>query len=67
MNKSKIRSKILKFRKDNTNKNFKIDPRKFFSFLKTRKYNFKNFGGYYPTNYEIDDLEILYLLEKKKL
>ena len=25
MNKSKIRSKILKFRKDNTNKNFKID------------------------------------------
>ena len=67
MNKSKIRSKILKFRKDNTNKNFKIDPRNFFSFLKTRKYNFKNFGGYYPTNHEIDDLEILYLLEKKKL
>tara|TARA_B100001029_G_scaffold150059_1_gene131963 strand:+ start:229 stop:774 length:546 start_codon:yes stop_codon:yes gene_type:complete len=65
VNKSKIRSKILKFRKDNTNKNFKIDTRKFFSFLKTRKYNFKNFGGYYPTNHEIDDLEILYLLEKK--
>ena len=66
MNKSKIRSKILKFRKDNTNKNFKIDTRKFFSFLKTRKYNFKNFGGYYPSNNEIDDLEILYLLDKKK-
>ncbi len=65
MNKSKIRSKILKFRKFNSNKNFKIDPDKFFSFLKTRKYNFKNFGGYYPSNHEIDDLEILYLLEKK--
>ena len=65
MNKSKIRSKILKFRKDNKNKNFKIEPDKFFSFLKTRKYNFKNFGGYYPSNHEIDDLEILNLLEKK--
>ena len=65
MNKSKIRSKILKFRKNNSNKNFKIDQDKFFSFLKTKKYNFKNFGGYYPSNYEIDDLEILDLLEKK--
>jgi len=65
VNKSKIRSKILKFRKNNSNKNFKIDQDKFFSFLKTKKYNFKNFGGYYPSNYEIDDLEILDLLEKK--
>ena len=65
MNKSKIRSKILKLRKKNSNKNLKIDIDKFFSFLKVKKYDFKNFGGYYPSNYEIDDLEILYLLEKK--
>ena len=66
MNKSKIRSKILKLRKENSNKNLKININKFFSFLKNKKFNFKNFGGYYPSNYEIDDLEILYLLDKKK-
>ena len=66
MNKSKIRSKILKLRKKNSNKNLKININKFFSFLKNKKIYFKNFGGYYPSNYEIDDLEILYLLEKKK-
>jgi len=65
VNKSKIRSKILKLRKKNSNKNFKINTNKFFSFLKKCKYNFKNIGGYYPSNNEINDLEILYLLEKK--
>jgi 5-formyltetrahydrofolate cyclo-ligase len=65
VNKFKIRSKILKLRKNNTNKNFKINSNKFFSFLKINKYNFKNLGGYYPSNFEIDDLEILELLEKK--
>ena len=66
MNKSKIRNKILKLRKNNTNKNFKINLNKFLSFLKINRYNFKNLGGYYPSNFEIDDLEILELLEKKK-
>ncbi|MBD1173123.1 5-formyltetrahydrofolate cyclo-ligase [Pelagibacterales bacterium SAG-MED03] len=65
MNKSKIRSKILKLRKNNINKKYKINSDIFFSFLKKYKYNFKNFGGYYPSNFEIDDLEILELLEKK--
>ena len=65
MNKSKIRSKILKLRKNNSSKNFKINPDIFFSFLKQRKYSFKSLGGYYPSNFEIDDLEILELLEKK--
>jgi 5-formyltetrahydrofolate cyclo-ligase len=63
--KSKIRSKILKLRKSNINKNFKINSDKLFSFLKTKKYNFKNLGGYYPSNYEIDDLEILELFAEK--
>ena len=65
MNKSKIRNKILKLRKNNTNKNFKINLNKFLSFLKINRYNFKNLGGYYPSNFEIDDLEILKVLEKK--
>ena len=65
MNKSKIRNKIIKLRKNNSNKNFKISLDKFFSFLKISKLNSKNLGGYYPSNFEIDDLEILELLEKK--
>ena len=65
MIKSKLRSKILKLRKSNINKNFKICPNRFFSFIKKNKYNFKNLGGYYPSNYEIDDLSILELFEKK--
>ena len=66
MNKSQIRKKILKIRKKNFDKNFKINSDKLISFLKTNKSNFKNIGGYYPSNYEIDDLEILELLKKKK-
>ena len=65
MDKSKIRRKIIKLRKKNYKKNFKIDIEKFFSFLKKNRYNFKNLGGYYPSNCEIDDLEILHLLERK--
>ena len=64
MNKSKIRSKILKLRKNNANKKFKINSDRFLSFLKTNKYKLKNLGGYYPSNFEIDDLEILKLLNK---
>ena len=65
MNKSKIRSKILKFRKKNFNKNLKINLDKFISFLKMNVSNARKIGGYYPSNYEIDDLEILDVLDKK--
>ena len=65
MNKSKLRSKILKIRKNNYSKKLKINSEKFLFFLKKNKYNSKNLGGYYPSNYEIDDLEILTLLERK--
>jgi 5-formyltetrahydrofolate cyclo-ligase len=65
VNKSKLRSKVLKLRKNNINKNFKISSDKFFSFLKKQKHNLKILGGYYPSNFEIDDLEILKFLEKK--
>ena len=45
----------------------KINPKKLFYFLKKNKLNFKFLGGYYPCNYEIDDLEILNFLRKKNL
>jgi len=65
VNKSKIRSKILILRKKNFNKNLKINLDKFVSFFKKNIPTAKKIGGYYPSNYEIDDLEILDLLEKQ--
>ena len=65
MNKSQIRNKIIKIRKKKFDKNLQINLGKFISFLKIDKLNLKNIGGYYPSNYEIDDLNILDLLEKK--
>ena len=65
MIKSKLRSKVLKIRKNNTFKNYKINPERILNLLRTQNYNFKNLGGYYPTNYEIDDLNILEFFEKK--
>ena len=66
MNKSQIRKKILKIRKNKFNKSLKINLNNFISFLKLNIDSANNLGGYYPSNYEIDDLEILDLLEKKK-
>ena len=66
MNKSKIRDKILKIRKKKFDKNIRINSDKFISLLRINRLNLKNVGGYYPSNYEIDDLETLKLLEKKK-
>ena len=65
MNKSQIRNKIIKIRKKKFNKDLKIHLGKFISFLKIDQLNIEGIGGYYPSNYEIDDLDILDLLEKK--
>jgi 5-formyltetrahydrofolate cyclo-ligase len=65
VNKSKIRRKILNLREKNFNKNLKINLDKFISFLKINTQNVNKIGGYYPSNYEIDDLEILDLLDKQ--
>ena len=67
MNKFQLRKKILKIRKKNFNKNLKININSLISFLKLNTGSVNNLGGYYPSNYEIDDLEILELLEKKNL
>jgi 5-formyltetrahydrofolate cyclo-ligase len=65
VNKSQIRKKIIKIRKKKFDKNLQISLVKFISFLKNDKLHLKSIGGYYPSNYEIDDLAILDLLEKK--
>ena len=65
MNKTEIRNKIIKIRKKKFDKDLQINLSKFISFLKIDKLNLKSIGGYYPSNYEIDDLDILDLLEKK--
>ena len=68
MLKSKIRKKILKVRKNKHDKNVKIKFHKLYILLK-KITNLKNkiVGGYYPANYELDDLYILSELERKKI
>ena len=67
MNKSNLRGKILKIRKKNSSKKNRLHPERVFRFFKKNKINFKNVGGYYPCNHEIDDLDILNFLRNKKV
>ena len=43
-----------------------LNPDRIFRFFKKNKINFKNIGGYYPCNYEIDDLELLNFFRNKR-
>ena len=65
MLKSKLRKTILKIRKNTNNKNIKIDFIKIINLFKKEKIIKKNIGGYYPVNFELDDLDILKELERK--
>ena len=66
MNKSEIRKKILKIRKQKSLKNLKIDFKNILKILKKNKTSNKIIGGYYPYNYELDPMQILKDLEKLK-
>ena len=66
MSKSKLRSKILNLRKKKLYKKLSLHPERIYRFLKKNKINFKNVGGYYPCNHEIDDLDLLNFLRNKK-
>ena len=59
MNKSQIRKKILKIRKQKKTKKFIFNFDLILNFLKKKKVHGKIIGGYYPYNYEIDILQIL--------
>ena len=65
MNKSQIRKKILKIRKQKKIKKFNFNFDLILSILKKKKVQGKIIGGYYPYNYEIDILQILEKFEKK--
>ena len=67
MLKSKIRKKILNLRKSKKIHNIKLDFLKIYNILKMYNLKNKSIGGYYPINYEIDDLNILKELETKKI
>ena len=67
MNKSKLRSKILRLRKYKFKKQFRINSKKIFQILKHNNIDVLSVGGYYPCNYEIDDLEILNNFRKKNI
>ncbi|MDP7541517.1 MAG: 5-formyltetrahydrofolate cyclo-ligase [Candidatus Pelagibacter bacterium] len=67
MLKSKIRKKILNLRKLKNSKNIKLQFSTLFNILKKNNLKNKFIGGYYPFNYEIDDLDILKELEKKNI
>ena len=65
MLKSKLRKKVLKIRKIANKNNLKIDFNKVFSLIKKNNLTKKSVGGYFPVNYEVDDLEILKEFAKK--
>ena len=66
MNKSLIRKKILKLRRQKKIKKFVFNFDLILNFLKKKRVSGKIIGGYYPYNYEIDILQILEKFEQKK-
>jgi len=63
--KSKLREKILKIREKNNKKNTQISFNQIIKILKKEKITKKIIGGYYPVNFEVDDLMLLEKFEKK--
>jgi len=64
--KPKLRKKILKIREKNNTKDIKINFDKIIKLIKKEKITKKVVGGYYPVNFEVNDLELLKKLEKNK-
>ena len=66
MLKSKLRKKTLKTREKIDQRNIQIDFNKIIKILKKEKITKKIIGGYYPVNFEIDDLTLLRKFEKNR-
>jgi 5-formyltetrahydrofolate cyclo-ligase len=64
--KSKLRKQILKARKKFNTKNIQIDFNQVIKILQKEKISSKIIGGYYPVNFEIDDLALLRKFKKNK-
>jgi len=65
VNKSQIRKKIYKIRKQTSSKKFDLNLNYILSILKKERIRGKIIGGYYPYNYEINTLNLFKDLEKK--
>ena len=66
MLKSKLRKKVFKIRELKNSKNTKLSFKNIFNLLKRKNIKTKSIGGYFPVNFEIDDLDILKKFEKNK-
>ncbi|MDC0451777.1 5-formyltetrahydrofolate cyclo-ligase [Candidatus Pelagibacter sp.] len=66
MLKSRLRKKILKVRQKFNTKNIQINFNQIIKILKREKITNKIIGGYYPVNFEIDDLALLKKFKKNK-
>ena len=66
MLKSKLRQKIIKRREKYNKNNIQINLEKIVNLLKKEKINKKKIGGYFPANFEVDDLQLLKIFEKNK-
>ena len=64
MNKSQIRKKILKIRKEKNFKNSRVNSQTILKIIKKKNLKDKIFGGYYSFNYEIDAIKILENFER---
>ena len=66
MLKSILRKKILKIREKYNKKQIQINLNQIIKIIKKEKITKKVIGGYYPVNYEVDDLRLLKKLEKNE-
>ena len=66
MLKAKLRKKFLKIRKLKNKKNIQIEFDKVFNLINKQNILIKVIGGYFPVNYEVDDMNILKEFNKKK-
>jgi len=64
--KSKLRKKILKVRQKFNTKNIQLNFNQIINILKKEKITNKIIGGYYPVNFETDDLALLRKFKKNK-
>ena len=65
MIKSRLRKKILQIRERINKKNIQISFDQIIKILKKERISKTIIGGYFPVNFEVDDLELLKKFEKK--
>ena len=65
MLKAKLRKKFIKIRKLKNKKNIQIEFHKVFNLINKQNILIKVIGGYFPVNYEVDDMNILKEFNKK--